>query len=202
MLAHLRVLGVRDAIMERAPLPALTDEEESDPVKKKQRIEEEATRKGQCERALDTILLNVGDKVLRKIDRSKTAAEAWSLLERLDMVQTLLNRVYLQLKVYTFMMQESRSIEENIDEFLKMIADLSNLNIEVPDEVQAVLLLSSLPARYDLLKETLKYGREGIRFDEVVSAAKSKELELRDLPRSKSNAEGLYVRGRTKYRGN
>jgi len=78
---------------------------------------------------MDIILFNVGDKVLRKIDHCKTAAEAWALLERLYMVKTLPNRVYLQLKVYNYRMQESKTLDENIDEFLKMISDLSNLQI-------------------------------------------------------------------------
>lgn len=52
------------------------------------------------------------------------------LLEKLFMVKTLPNRVYLQLKVYEFKMHENRSIDQNIDDFLKLIADLGNLNIE------------------------------------------------------------------------
>ena len=63
-------------------------------------------------------------------------------------------------------MEDSRSLKENVDEFLKMISDLNNLQIQVPDEVQAIVILSALPARFDMLKETLKYGRDEIRFDE------------------------------------
>ena len=92
-------------------------------------------------------------------------------------------------------MQELKSLDKNIDEFLKMISDLSNLQIQVPDEVQAVLILSSLPARYETLKETLKYGREGLKLEDVISAAKSKELEFQAESSSKSAAEGLYVKG-------
>ena len=99
-------------------------------------------------------------------------------------------------------MEDSRSLKENVDEFLKMISDLNNLQIQVPDEVQAIVILSALPARFDMLKETLKYGRDEIRFDDVVSAAKSKELELRNTPGSKPATEGLYVRGRQETRGN
>ncbi|KAG7592586.1 GAG-pre-integrase domain [Arabidopsis thaliana x Arabidopsis arenosa] len=201
MYAHLRILGLKEALVEQAPFPPLTEEEESDPEKKKKRIEEEEERIKRSEKAMDIIFLNVGDKVLRKIDHCTTAAEAWSTLERLYLVKTLPNRVYLQLKVYNYRMQDLKSLDENIDEFLKMISDLNNLQIQVPDEVQAILILSSLPDRYEMLKETLKYGREGIRLEDVVSAAKSKELELRDTSDSKSVAEGLYVRGRSETRG-
>ena len=129
------------------------------------------------------IFINVGDKVRRKIENSKTAAEAWGTLDILYLVKSLPNRVYLQLKVYNYRMQNSKTLEENVDEFQKMISDLNNLQIQVPDEVQAVqaiLILSALPDSCDMLKETLKYGREGIKLDDVISAAISKELELRD----------------------
>ncbi|CAA7042915.1 unnamed protein product [Microthlaspi erraticum] len=98
-------------------------------------------------------------------------------------------------------MQESKSIDQNVDDFTKLIVDLGNLSIEIPEEVQAILLLNALPSRYDQLKETLKYSREGIKMEEIASAAKSKESEFRDMPSSRSNnGEGHYVRGREETR--
>ena len=202
MFSHLRVMGLKDALVVQDPLPPLKEEEESDPDKKKKRIEEEQARIERDEKAMDMIFINVGDKVLRNIENSKTATEAWGTLDRLYLVKSLPNRVYLQLKVYNYRMQDAKTLEENVDEFLKMISDLSNLQIQVPDEVQAILILSALPDSYDMLKETLKYGREGIKLDDVISAAKSKELELRDSSGgSRPVGEGLYVRGKAQARG-
>lgn len=124
------------------------------------------------------------------------------MLDRLFTVKTLPNRVYLQLKVYDYRMIDTKTIDESIDDFLKLINDLSNLIIEVPEEVQAVLVLRSLPAKFDLLRETLKYSRDIIKVEEVVSAAKSKELELRENGGSKVTAEGLFVRGRSDSKNN
>jgi len=194
MFAHLRVLGLKTALVEQPPHKPLTEEEEGDPAKKKKWIEEEEARIERDEKAMDIIFINVADKVLRSRKHSKSAAEAWGTLERLYLVKILPNRVYLQLKVYNYMMQESKTLEENFDEFLKMILDLNNLQIQVPNEVQAILILSALPEKYDMLKKTSKYGREGIRLDDVISVAKSKELELRDsLGDSRPVGEGLYV---------
>lgn len=88
-----------------------------------------------------------------------------------------------------------RTIDQNVDDFLKLIADLNNLNIEIQEEVQAILLLNALPNMYDSLKETLKYSWEAIRVDETASAARSKEMEYKDSPSSRSMGEGNYVRG-------
>ena len=117
------------------------------------------------------------------------------------MAKTLSNRVHAQLKVYSFRMQDSRTVDENVDDFLKLLADLNNLSIEIPEEipeeVHAILLLNALPSRYDFLKETLKYSREAIRVDEIVSAARSKEMEYKDAPSSRTSGESNFVRGRT-----
>jgi len=104
MFAHLRVLGLKTALVEQPPHKPLTEEEEGDPAKKKKWIEEEEARIERDEKPMDIIFINVADKVLRSIKHSKSAAEAWETLERLYLVKILPNRVYLQLKVYNYMM--------------------------------------------------------------------------------------------------
>ncbi|WZZ72276.1 hypothetical protein YC2023_083646 [Brassica napus] len=154
------------------------------------------------EKAKDLIVLNVGNKVLRKIQHCETAAAMWSTLNNLYTETSLPNMIYLQLRFYTFKMVDSKSIDENVDDFLKLVADLNNLQVEVSEEVQAILLLSSLPAKYDQLKETLKYGRDTLSLTEVTGAAKSKERELIESGKfTRSGGEGLLVdRGRSEQR--
>lgn len=41
------------------------------------------------------------------------------------METSLPNYIYLQLKFYTFKMNHAKSINENVDNFLKLIADLT-----------------------------------------------------------------------------
>ena len=99
-------------------------------------------------------------------------------------------------------MDETKSIDENVDEFMKLVADLENLEINIEDEDQAIFLLNSLPKQYDHLKDTLKYGKEALTLEEVLSAVFSKELDLKASGKlSKSNGECLNVRGRPDKRG-
>ena len=201
MYAYLSVSGLKDVLIEKTKVEEDIDEDEKDSEKKKKIIEEEITRSERCEKAMNIIFLNVGDHVLRKIERCTTASETWATLEKLYMPKSLPNRVHAQLRLYSFKMQDIKTIDDNIDEFLKIIGDLSNLSIEVPEEVQAILLLNSLPPRYDQLKETLKYGRDVIKVDEVSSSARSKENELKDVARSRSSSECHFARGRSENRG-
>ncbi|CAA7028216.1 unnamed protein product [Microthlaspi erraticum] len=174
---------------------------EETPAARKKRLKDEEAWLERDDKALNLIFMYVNDLVLRKLDKCTTAAKAWETLDRLYLAKTLPNRVHSQLKVYSFKMHDSKSIDQNVDDFTRLVADLGNLSIEIPEEVQAILLLNSLPSRYDQLKETLKYSREGIKMEEVDSAARSKESEFRDMPSSRSNdGEGHYVRGREETR--
>lgn len=65
-----------------------------------------------------------------------------------------------------------------MDDFLKIFVDLSNLQVEVLEEVQAILLLSSVPNKYNQMRENLKYGRNTLSLNKVIGAARSKEREL------------------------
>lgn len=53
-------------------------------------------------------------------------------------------------------MKESETIDENIDDFLKKVSNLSSVNMQVCEEIQAILLMKSLPNQYKYLNETLK----------------------------------------------
>lgn len=200
MLANLSVQGLKDALSPPSQVLVTTKTDDEDEDSKKKRDLEETARSERDEKAMNIIFMSVGDHVLKKLDKCTTALEAWELLDKLYMAKTLPNRVHAQLKVYSFHMQDSKTIDQNVDDFLNLIADLSNLNIEIPEEVQAILLLNALPTRYDSLKETLKYSREAIRLDEVASAAKSKEMEYKDISTVKLSEEGNYVRGRSDCR--
>ena len=61
------------------------------------------------------------------------------------MTKNLPNRIYLKKQFYRFRMDKPKSINENIDEFIKLVVDLANLDVEIDDEDQAIFLLNSLP---------------------------------------------------------
>lgn len=81
----------------------------------------------------------------------------------------------------SFKMEERKSIEENLDAFLKLIADLASLKIMVSDEDQEIQLLTSLPMAYEPMVHTLKYGtcKETLTVNEVILSAYAKEAEHR-----------------------
>ena len=149
----------------------------------------------------------LSDSILRKVMYEQTALGMWKSLEKMYQLKSLPNRIYLKEQFYCYKMEEDKSIEENVDIFLKLIADLESLKVTVTDEDQAIQLLSGLPAAHEPLVHTLQYGtsRNTLTVSEVVTSAYSKEAKLRQkrlLNQKKSASEGLYVesRGRSSKR--
>ncbi|XP_010532694.1 PREDICTED: endo-1,3;1,4-beta-D-glucanase-like [Tarenaya hassleriana] len=128
------------------------------------------------------------------------AGMCWGSKVVVELAKSLPNKMYLKQRLIDFKMDATKSIEDNVDVFKKLVNDLSNLKIEVAKEDQVLILLNSLPDQYDQLKDTLRYNRrETITLDEITSVAYSKELELA-AKGTRATAEGLVVRGRSEKR--
>ena len=96
-----------------------------------------------------------------------------------------------------------------VDQLMKMLMTLLSwyLDLENRDTIdekdQTIFLLNSLLKQYDELRDTFKYDKDTLTFEEVIGATYSKELDLRvNGKQTKSIAEGLNVRGRSERREN
>ncbi|GJX82833.1 retrovirus-related pol polyprotein from transposon TNT 1-94 [Tanacetum coccineum] len=101
------------------------------------------------------------------------------------------------LKTDVYKKAHSKKLSEHIDEFNKLIGDLTNIDVDIDDEDQALMLLTSLPSSYDNFVETLLYGRESLSLEDVLSSLNSRELKKRTD--AKADGDGLYVRGRSDH---
>lgn len=110
MLAHLSVKGLKDVLTESTSQALVTSDEDPDPDVKAKKQQDLVARSERDEKAMNMIFMCVGDQVLRKLDKCTTAAQVWDLLDKLYMEKTLPNRVHAQIKVYSFKMQESKTI--------------------------------------------------------------------------------------------
>ncbi|XP_042012090.1 secreted RxLR effector protein 161-like [Salvia splendens] len=80
--------------------------------------------------AHSAVILCLGDKVLRDVQESKTAMQ---ILEKLD---------------------------EQLEEFNKIIDDLGFVDVKISDEDKAILTLIALPSSYNQLSDAIIYGRD------------------------------------------
>lgn len=64
---------------------------------------------------------------------------------------------------------------------------------------QYIILLASLPQKYEHFVDTLMYGRETLSMNEVLVAINSKEL-ARKFDVNEEASDGLFVRVRSEYK--
>ncbi|GKE58155.1 hypothetical protein Tco_1497340, partial [Tanacetum coccineum] len=83
---------------------------------------------------------------------------------------------------------------DHIDEFNKFILDLANIDIEIEDEDQVLMLLTSLPLFYENFVETLLHGRESLTMEDVQETLNSMKLKKRTEGTKEETGDGLYVR--------
>lgn len=74
-------------------------------------------------------------------------------------------------------MHPDKSQSEHIDEFHKLVGDLATIDTAISDEDQALLLLTSLPSSYGNFVDTLLYGWNTLKLEDVVATLHSRELQ-------------------------
>ena len=84
------------------------------------------------------------------------------------MTKSVENRLYLKKMLFHFQYHAGISMFEHFNDYNKILADLQNLEVDISSEYKALLLLNSLPDTYDHLITTLLYGKDEIKFDDVV----------------------------------
>ncbi|GJV77975.1 retrotransposon protein, putative, ty1-copia subclass [Tanacetum coccineum] len=141
-------------------------------------------------KAHSALLLCLDNKVLREVNKEDSAAGVWIKLETLYMTKSLANKLYLKKKLFTFYMDSGKKLSEHIDEFNKLVGDLANIDVEIDDEDQALMLLTSLPSSYDNFVETLLYGRESLTLEDVLSDHRGNQGH--GSSRSKSKGKGTH----------
>ena len=132
---------------------------------------------------------------MRKVSHEKTIVGVWKTLEELYRTRALPNRICLKEHLYGFKIEESKPINDALDEFNKLVLDLESLDIKVENEDKTIILLNSLPKSLKYFKETLKYGRDAITFDDIQNSLNAKVLDMKSSDKTNSG-ESLTVKGR------
>ncbi|KAM2623430.1 hypothetical protein TB2_027936 [Malus domestica] len=141
------------------------------------------------------------DKELKYPYMKETSAkELWTKLEEKYMTKSAENRLFLKKRLFRFQYRPGISMHEHLNDYNKILADLANLDVKIPDEDKALCLLNSLPDDYDHLTTTLLYGKSEVKLDEVSAALVNHECRKKELKTHNSQTEAFVARGRTEER--
>jgi hypothetical protein len=157
-------------------------------------------------KAVGTIRQFVDNSVLQHIANDTNAYELWKKLEAMYERKNALSKASLMRKLVKLEYHDGDSIGVHLNDFQGMVNQLSAMKMSLDDELQALLLLSSLPESWDTLVVSLSNSApEGKLTMEMVKASLLNEETRRKDMGSSNRSEANYVaqddkRGRSKNR--
>ncbi|XP_062114670.1 uncharacterized protein LOC133825784 [Humulus lupulus] len=95
-------------------------------------------------------------------------------------------------RFYRFVMDPTRNLEQNLDEFNKLVLDLANARETISKEDQEITLLYSLLEAFKDLQTVIQFSRDTITMEDVLGVLKTKDFEL-SLKKGKKD-EALIAR--------
>ncbi|KAL0688216.1 hypothetical protein Bca4012_087893 [Brassica carinata] len=117
LLGQLEIQGLASVLE-----PGATLYKESEKLEEGADLVLDPTKVAKDTRVKNLIGTCLSDMILRKVMNEPTALGMWKALGRDYQTKTLPNRIYLKQQFASFKMDESKSIDENMDCFLKLIA--------------------------------------------------------------------------------
>ncbi|KAH9687281.1 hypothetical protein KPL70_014707 [Citrus sinensis] len=133
--------------------------------------------------------------------RETSTKKLWETLEEKYIKKSLENRLYMKKKLYRFTYTHDMSMNDHVNSFNKILADLLNLDERFEDEDATLLVLNSLPDEYHHLTTTLLHGKNNVMFDAVYNALYNSETRKKDIKDHRDTiAKALTARGRSQSR--
>lgn len=73
------------------------------------------------------------------IDEEDTALKVWAKLEKLYLVKSLSNKIYLEERFFGFKMDPNKTLDSNLDDFNKIVLEIANIEEKMYEENKAVI---------------------------------------------------------------
>ena len=120
-------------------------------------------------KACSVIRRCLADVTLYSVLEERTPKDLWSKLHTIYMDKNMCNKLMLKKRLYNLWMQEGGDVLGHIQKFDQVCNELLNIGVKMEEEDKLLLLLCSLPPSYDLLVTTLLYGKETLKYEDIVT---------------------------------
>jgi hypothetical protein len=142
-------------------------------------------------KALGMIRLSLEASMAFNISKEKTTKELMDALDKLYEKPSASNKVFLMKRLFNMKMSEGGSVADHLNEFNTVTNQLSSVKVDFDDEVRALLILCSLPERWNGLVMVVSNSVSGsntLKFDDVVGVILSKEMRWKSTGETSGNA--------------
>jgi hypothetical protein len=124
-----------------------------------------------------------------------TTKELWDELENLYHSKSLVNKLFLQKKIYNLRIKDGDSVIDHMNTFNIMVSRVLYIDIMISDEYNCISLLFSLPNSWDNMVVAIGSNTTTLSFDDVVSSLLSEEMRWKDIEGQSTKV--LFARGRS-----
>ena len=119
-------------------------------------------------RAASTIRLALAPEIKYDILEENNLKNLWEKLTKMYQSKSLANKLFLKKDLFGLRMEEDEDLRDHLNRFNGLINQLNSLDKELKDEYKAVLLLVSLPKRYNIVITYLLVGKMKLALDETI----------------------------------
>ena len=140
----------------------------------------------------------IDHSVFHHIAKETDAYTLWKKLEGMYQAKTARNKALIMRRLVNLKLSSGTSVAEHTSEFQSLINQLSSVEMELGDETQALLLLSSLPDTWETLVVSLSNSAPNgkLTMSLVKDALFNEEVRRKDMSTNQSHALVTENRGR------
>ncbi|CAL5356104.1 unnamed protein product [Camellia sinensis] len=145
----------------------------------------------------------INHSVFHHVAQETDAYALWMKLEDMYQSKTARNKALIMRRLINLKLKNGVSVAEHTSEFHSLVNQLASIKMELEDEMQALLLLSSLPDSWETLVVSLSNSApEGkLTMGMVTDALFNEEARKKEMEGEQSHALVTESRGRDRERG-
>ncbi|GFY95794.1 hypothetical protein Acr_11g0001000 [Actinidia rufa] len=143
----------------------------------------------------------IGHEVFHHVAQETSAYELWIKLEEMYQEKTSRNKALLMRRLVNLKLQKETTVAEHTSEFQNLVNQLTSVDLQFDDEMQALLLLSSLPESWETLVVSLNNSAPNgkLTTSMVMDALFNEEARRREMGSTdQSESQALVSEGSRK----
>lgn len=147
-------------------------------------------------RAASTIRLALAPEIKYDVLEEDNPKNLWEKLTKTYHSKSLANKLFLKKDLFGLKMEEDGDLRDHLNRFNGLINQLNNLDEKLKDEDKAVLLLVSLPKKYNTVMTSLLVGKMKLDLDETIVVLLEAERLMKQESSDTSDGSAFVVRAR------
>ena len=151
---------------------------------------------------LGVIKLTLSRSIAHNIIKEKITVDLMKALFGIYEKSSSNNKVHLIKKLFNLKMAKNASVAQHLNEFNTITNQLSSVEIDVDDEIHALIVLASLPNSWEAMRIVLSssIGKEMLKYNDIRDLILVEESRRRDVGETLGSSSTLNLE--TRGRGN